>query len=72
MENVIVTKPVVGLCYMQVCADEQATDEEILSVCNRNNPSGTSNGWTSVIREGDGCPVECADDPSRLHILVAC
>lgn len=70
--KVIVTKEVIGICYMQVCADKSATDEEILSVCNRENPSGTTNGWASVIREGQGAPVVCADDSNRLHILVSC
>jgi hypothetical protein len=72
MEKVVVTNPFVGICHMQVCADKSATDDEILSVCNRENPSGTSNGWSSIVKEGDGAPVVCADDPSRLHILVAC
>jgi hypothetical protein len=57
---------------MQVCCEKDATDEEILSVCNRENPSGTHNGWSSVIRTGDGMLVVCSEDTGRLHILVEC
>lgn len=70
--KIIVTKPMVGICFMQVCAEKGATDEEILHVCNTENPSGTSNGWTGVIREGDGKPVQCEADQDREHILVSC
>jgi hypothetical protein len=67
----------VGLCHMQVCAMADASDEEILEVCNRENPSGTTNGWTKVIRDNKDdpdnfVPVVCGDFPERLHILVAC
>lgn len=57
---------------MQVCCEKDATDEEILDVCNRENPAGTRIGWGEVIREGQGAPVVCKDDPGRLHILVSC
>lgn len=79
MEKVIVTRPMIGICHMQVCCDKDATDQEILDVCNRENVSGTSNGWALVIRKLDADsifqtpgPVQCADDPNRLHIMVAC
>lgn len=76
MERVITTKPVQGLCHMQVCAVADATDEEILSHCNRDNPSGTSNGWCSVVRDDkehpQANPVVCSEHPDRRHFLVAC
>jgi hypothetical protein len=77
MERIVVTNPMVGIAHMQVCAVADATDEEILSVCNRDNLAGTRNGWTTVCRENDGFwgdtgPVACKDDPSRMHFLVAC
>ena len=72
MNKVVVTNPFCGICHMQVCAQKDATDEEVLSVCNSENPSGTSNGWGIVIRSGDGSPVVCSDDPERLHIMVGC
>ena len=81
MEKVIVTKMLVGICHMQVCVLRDATDDEILIVCNRENPSGTTNGWTNVVRtinEDDFfdspnmLPVQCTDYPERVHLLVAC
>ena len=73
--DVVITRSFLGICHMQVCATWHVTDEEILRVCNSKNPSGTSLGWCRVIRsqdEGKLAPVPCADDSSRLHILVAC
>ena len=74
-----VTRAIVGICHMQVCADKEATDEEILAVCNQENPAGTTFGWTTVCREipEDNFwkiigPVVCQEDSNRLHILVSC
>lgn len=81
MEKVIVTRPMVGIAGMQVCAAKHATDEEILEVCNRENPAGTMNGWGDVVRgrRDPSCvipdhhePVQCADFPDRIHLLVLC
>lgn len=71
-ERVVITKSILGICHMQVCAERDATDVEILDVCNRDNPSGTSLGWCEVIREGKGRPIACADDATRTHFLVVC
>ena len=61
---------------MQVCAVADATDDEILAVCNQQNPAGTESGWVIVVRETAGDPamrpVVCADDPARRHVLVMC
>jgi len=78
MNRIIVTRPIVGICYMQVCAEKDATDTEILEICNRENPSGTTAGWVRVVREvkfegeENKLPVQCADNPNRLHFLVCC
>ena len=81
LNKVIVTHPMIGLCYMQVCAEKSATDEEILRVCNAENPSGTRAGWSKVIRKikkGDpsaikrNLPVQCEEYPDRMHFLVVC
>ena len=82
MERVVVTRCLFNIATMQTCAVMDATDDEILAVCNRDNPSGTSLGWARVIRASDGedsmfagpntVPVPCADDPARLHFLVVC
>jgi hypothetical protein len=77
MNRVVVTQAIVGVCHMQVCAVNDATDEEILAVCNRENVAGTTNGWSTVCRHdsefwGKVAPVACAQDPSRTHFMVAC
>lgn len=75
LPRVLVTRPIMGICNMQVCCVKKATDDEILKVCNSENPSGTSNGWSVVNRgpiEGAYGPVQCADFEDRLHILVSC
>lgn len=75
MNRVYVLSPVVGICHMIVCAEKDVTDAEVLEVANRENPSGTSNGWSVVLRSGepkDGGPIACADDPERLHLMVEC
>jgi hypothetical protein len=79
LPRVVVTRAMVGLVHMQVCACKDATDEEILDICNRDNPAGTSNGWSKVCRNtepeefwGKTMPTQCADDPARMHFLVAC
>lgn len=81
LPRVIVTKPFVGLAGMQVCAVDDASDEEILALCNSENPAGTATGWGAVIRDpvqGDPWrtedvePVACADNPGRSHFIVLC
>ena len=78
MERVVVNNFFVNIFTMQVCAVKDATDEEILQVCNSQNPAGTRSGWSKVIRTSDdhdmpeALPVQCAEDPDRLHYLVSC
>ena len=75
-ERIVITKMFNGICGMQVCVVKDATDEEILAICNRENPSGTTLGWCEVARETHedekARPVQCANDPERLHLLVIC
>jgi len=74
-KRVVVSRPMIGITAMQVCCMKDATDEEILKVCNEENPSGTTNGWSVVVRNGEGGyanPVQCEADKSRLHILIYC
>jgi len=76
--RVIVTRQFMGICHMQVCAVNDATDAEILEVCNRENVSGTTLGWCRVVRGETGehenqNPVACNSyKDSRTHYLVAC
>lgn len=76
MDRVTVSNPVVGLLHMQVCAEPDVTDAEILEVANRENPSGTSHGWGYIEREGKLGPVPCTAKESngrvRVHFLVGC
>lgn len=77
MNRVVVSRPMCGLFGMQVCAVSDATDKEILQVCNTENPSGTASGWGKVIRtEKDfsinTVPVECKDHVDRMHFIVLC
>lgn len=83
-EPVTILRTMIGICGMSVCAAKDATDADIIAVCNRLNPSGTSNGWGTVVRdesqsffmdaEGkpNDLPVTCKDDPNRLHLVVLC
>ena len=70
MDRVIITRGMIGLCHMQVCVGVEATDEEILAVANRENPSGTALGWCEVLRSG--APTVCDEYPERRHLLVQC
>ena len=77
MNRVVVTREFSGLVHMQVCAVKDATDEEILEVCNRESPAGTTNGWAAVCHAdhelfGKTAPVVCQEDPDRIHYMVAC
>lgn len=70
--RVVVSRLMIGLTHMQVCAVPDATDEEILEVCNTQTPSGTTNGWVRVIREGEGKPGVCEKYPERMHFIIEC
>ena len=78
MNRVVITKPIIGAYSMQVCAKSECTDEEILSVCNSENPSGTTHDWGTVFRKvdehhGENClPVQCKDYSDRTHFIVMC
>ncbi len=76
MDRVVVTKPMIGICFMQVCAEADTTDMEMLEVANIENPSGTSAGWSVVAREDyeeeKFRPVQCDDDCNRTHFILIC
>ena len=60
---------------MQVCAVDDATDEEILEVANRENRCFLRrDGWMEVYRGDDANkkPGPCNDHPGRTHFLVSC
>lgn len=76
MKRIEITRGIVGIYAMQVCAEQDVTDEEVLAVCNRENPAGTELGWTQVARadfkQENLRPVACNDDPGRLHLIAVC
>lgn len=81
LPRVQIHNPFVGIAHMQVCVEKDATDEEILRVCNEQNYSGTTGGWSTVIRENyeddfwpaeKMRPVQCQQYLHRVHLLVAC
>lgn len=39
MNKVIIASPMIGICHMSVCCEKDATNEEILEVCNGENPA---------------------------------
>jgi len=74
-DRVTVTRPIIGICHMQVCAAKDATDEEMLEVANAENPSGTTGGWSKVLRDKqnpDAAPCVCGNDPERMHFILQC
>lgn len=80
MDRVIITGSRCGIVGMRVCTVMDATDKEILHACNWKNPSGTENGWDTVIRKVDEergdevkhLPVDCERYKDRKHFLVTC
>lgn len=76
MSEIIVTR---ARCLtMQLCAPHDATDEAIVQAAEQSYPCGTTNGWY-VVKDGDsylapGVPsrVQCANDPTRIHVIVGC
>ena len=76
MNRIEITKPMIGICYMQVCAIHDVTDEEILEYANEHNPAGTENGWVEVAREdhkdSNRHPVVCEDNIDRRHFILIC
>jgi hypothetical protein len=67
MNRVEIIRPVVGLNAMLVCIEAGISDQEILEVCNRENPISKPAGWTTVDRSSSR---QCTADETRLHILV--
>lgn len=77
MDRTLITDHFLGPTLMQVCAESDVTDQEILTVCNTKNPSGTTTGWVTVIRTletglDNQLPTPCQDHPGRTHFLIHC
>jgi len=76
MEKVIVTRPIVGIYAMQVCAKNGVSDEEILEQANVKNPAGSANGWSRICRNDpnhpNSDPVQCKTYSDRMHYILFC
>lgn len=73
MERVVVTRSILGICHMQVCAEDSVEDEEILMQANFKNPAGTTHGWSTVVRDGSRLdPIECKQHKGRTHYILSC
>jgi len=67
---------------MQVCVVADASDSEILEVCNRENPQMVTGGWHTIVRDKaharqigvDECaaPGDCVECPGRKHKIAIC
>ena len=72
MDRVMISKRNAGNARMEVCAVNDATDEEILAKCT-DNVAGSVHGWTEVLRQqGKTGPVTCEAHPGRLIFPVTC
>ena len=66
-----------GALDMQVCVPSNWTDDEVVDFANRENPSGTANGW-GIRKEGDKAlggaheRVECSTRKGFVHIMLDC
>jgi len=74
MSDVICTK--VRLFNAIFCAPKDITDEELVKRANEIEPCGTTNGWSHVHRcdekRPEANPVQCADDPNKMHFVISC
>jgi|CXWL01.1.fsa_nt_gi hypothetical protein len=73
MDRILVTRRQLGPIHMQVCIDPAAADDEILTVCNTQNPRPSGSTWQSVRRNCGKIPMTkpCPAHPYRLHFLVS-
>ena len=73
-------KPLVlksALVDMQVCVPESFTDKEVIEFANRENSSGTQDGWSirspdDPAQNGDPIRVDCRGRSGYVHIMLVC
>lgn len=64
-----------SLLSMQVCVPEHWADEQVKAFAERENPSGTENGWF-IRREGDKAlagakeRAQCEERSGHVHIML--
>lgn len=81
-QRVCVTMPYAGFRAMQVCVVEDASDEEILAVCNRENRQLVTSGWHTVVKSKEhakecgvdeaAAPGKCVECKGRWHKIALC
>ena len=81
-QRVLVTMPYAGFRAMQVCVMEGVPDDEILSICNAENPQLVSGGWHTIVRDAahaaelgvdtTAAPGKCVECPGRWHKIALC
>lgn len=73
MDRIMITRRQLGHLHMQVCIDPDVTNDDILDVCNRQNPRDPTSAWQSVRRYCGDTPMTkpCPAHPHRLHLLVS-
>jgi hypothetical protein len=83
-QRVMLTGMYAGLFACQVCVVPDATDEEILEACNREDPRTEGFSWVRVIRtqkdidelklrtpdRSSALPGTCVECPPRIHMVV--
>lgn len=64
-----------AMCYMQVCAYGEVSEEQVEERANTLNPPGTTGRW-KITAEGpegsDLLPIQCQDNPARIHYMLSC
>jgi hypothetical protein len=75
-EDVVVTRGVIGICHMQVCAYGETPPERVEERANQLNPTGISSRWKIVTGEELGeenlAPAPCEQFRGRIHYLLSC
>jgi hypothetical protein len=71
MDDVIVTRPMLGLCHMEACVKKGLDDETILREVNKLNPCATTQRWCRIERDEESLrPVQCEQEADREHLIV--
>lgn len=72
MDRIITTRGVLGFAQMQLCAVEDVSIGELITFANKDNPSGTDQGWVQVELDNKQAPIQCEKYPERKHYILTC
>jgi hypothetical protein len=66
----------IGICYCSICIPKDMPIEDAVLQVNVLEPTGISSDWElssdATFHGGEPNPVQCHDDPDRLHYLLDC